>query len=115
MALTDHSSSIPSAVLKRCYGKQSPITPHQQKLLLAARREAKAPQAKAAGKSKKPTKGKGKGKGRGKSLQGKGSKGPKAKSDYAIAKADFLGKLFLAFNMCSLVEILLSGPRDNIS
>ena len=93
-------SSIPPVVLTRVFGKQKPITPHSQRLLVAARKESRAP-AKAEG-----SKGKGKGsKGRGKGAKGtkstkgkgrgKGKAATKAKTPYAMAKAAYLQTLFL--------------------
>lgn len=60
MEVSETYPGVPSEVLKRCYGKQAPITPHSQRLLVAATKEAKA-EAKGHGKGN----GKGKGKGKG--------------------------------------------------
>ena len=96
-------SSIPPPVLVRVFGKQKPITPHSQRLLVAARKESRAP-AKADGSkgSGKGTKGRGKGakgaklpkgsKGKG---RGKGKAGKKPKTPYAMAKEEYLQTLFL--------------------
>ena len=78
------SSSIPPVVLMRCFGKQKPLAPHAQRLLLASRKEAKAPKAKAKGKANPKPKGK------------KPTKGPaagddsKEKTPYALAKMKFM-------------------------
>ena len=103
-------SSIPPAVLKRCFGKQKPVVPHAQRLLVAARKDAKAPASKGDG-------GKGKGKSKSKSKSGKGGAAPKAKakvkaakskddtdtkSAYAVAKANFMKALLLG--VCFLFE-----------
>ena len=63
----DVALGVPPAVLQRCVGKQTPVTPHAQRLLVASMKEAKAD-----GKgSKDPTKPKAK---------AKGTPKPKAKS-----------------------------------
>lgn len=103
MEVSETYPGVPSEVLKRCYGKQAPITPHSQRLLVAATKEAKA-EAKGHGKGN----GKGKGKGKGskpkippkRSLKEKKAANPKKKSQkpvgepkpktpYAEAKAKF--------------------------
>ena len=104
MEVDKPKSSIPESVLRRCAGKQRPVTPHAQRLLVAARREAKTPAGKGKGKNGK---GKGKGKNVGKS---KPSKAPKAKAakeaktkeasaktPYAVAKASFMATLLLGW------------------
>lgn len=52
LAAAGSETSIPQAVMTRCYGKQTPIAPHSQRALLAAQKDAKL-----------ELKGKGKGKG----------------------------------------------------
>lgn len=84
------ATGIPPAVLKRCFGKQRPIAPHCQRLLMAARKEIKAPakaKAKAKGKAKAKAKAKGGGKGKG---NRKGSEQSNDPSAYATAKAQFM-------------------------
>ena len=108
-------SGIHPAVLKRCAGKQQPVAPHAQRLLVASRKEAKAP------KTEKTKGGQAKGKGKGKNGKGKNGKcesgqgkcpkpkGPKdakakgssSKSDYAVARANFMQQLLLGY--CSLL------------
>lgn len=90
---------IPGPVLKRVTGKQSPVVPHCQRLLVASRKEAKAPKApksKAKAKAKSKAKQSKKAKGRGK---GKGQK-----TEYAIAKAAF-------FSSVQLVKTIWAGRR----
>ena len=77
------SSNIPPEVLRRCNGKQTPITPHRQRLLVAASKD-----------SKREIKGKGKGagKGEGKDVNGVGpqkkAKKPSTKKKPATAKRE---------------------------
>ena len=104
-------STIPPAVLTRCFGKQKPVTPHAQRLLVASRKESRTPAGKAAAKGKgKGNKGKG---GKGKSGKGKGKgatkdvkapngskkapKGTQSKSAYAVAKDNFMQMLLLGY------------------
>ena len=83
-------SSIPPVVLTRVFGKQKPITPHSQRLLVAARKESRAP-AKAEG-----SKGKGKGsKGRGKGAKGTKSTKGKGRGKGKAATKAYLQTLFL--------------------
>ena len=111
-------SSIPPVVLKRVFGKQKPITPHSQRLLVAARKESRAP-----AKGEGPAKGKGKGrggrgpKGRGKGAKGakgkgggKGNAGAKPKTPYATAKAAYLQTLFLG-NYWKMVSLSFFHER----
>ena len=64
-------SGIPGEVLKRCFGKQTPCTPHAQRLLVAATKEAKAEK---------------KGQGKGKSGKGKPGKGKDKVDETKVAK-----------------------------
>lgn len=102
MDVATPQSSIPVQVLKRVFGKQKPVTPHAQRLLVAARKEVRAPKPKASSGGK----GKGRGKGRGK---GKASKahGAKPKTPYALAKDEYMKKLLLALKK-ELFQILNS-------
>ena len=100
-------AGVSSEVLRRCFGKQSPITPHAQRLLVAASKEAGVPKpaapktkAKAKAKPKAAPKGKtGKEKASQEKSKGGKEKATKAKSrektPYALAKdafmAEFLG------------------------
>ena len=103
-------SSLPPEVIRRRTGKQSPVAPHAQRLLVAHAKEAKA-ELKGSGKGNKGTgKGKGKSKGKGKGKADKVNKKtnpkakakakadpkpkaePKQKSPYASAKAVFMDK-----------------------
>ena len=98
-------SKVPPAVLTRCFGKQTPVAPHAQRLLAAARRESNVPtkgKAKAKAKAKASAKGSGKGKGKGKdkkangnNSEGKSPKDPKEKSPYALAKIAYFEQLYL--------------------
>ena len=72
------SSSIPPVVIMRCFGKQKPLAPHAQRLLLASRKEAKAPKAKAKGKANPKPKTK------------KPGDDSKEKTPYALAKMKFM-------------------------
>lgn len=36
------AGSIPSDIVKRCHGKQTPVNPHAQRLLVAATKDAKS-------------------------------------------------------------------------
>ena len=100
-------SGIPAEVLTRCYGKQAPVTPHRQRLLVASTKEAKAEGNKGNGKGKGNRKGKGKAKGNGKpkskakakvaKKSGKEVTKPKSKTPYAEAKESFLRKFRVQF------------------
>lgn len=100
-------SSIPAVVLTRVFGKQKPITPHAQRLLVAARKEARAPKPKTSSEGK----GKGRGKGRGKGKASK-ARGAKPKTPYSLAKDEFMNKLLLV-----LMKRFVSsfGSQINIS
>ena len=94
-------SSIPPPVLKRVFGKQKPVTPHSQRLLVAARKEPRAPAApeKPVAKAKASTgKGRGKGKGKGKKGRGRGRGKVSTKTPYAIAKEEFMAQLGFLVN-----------------
>lgn len=99
LQLGGSGSMIPGPVLKRVTGKQSPVVPHCQRLLVASRKEAKMPKApnaagpKAKAKAKAKTKAKTKAKNP-KKAKGKG-KGKTQKTDYALAKAAFFSSLQL--------------------
>ena len=91
------STGIPSAVLKRCFGKQRPIAPHCQRLLVAARKEIKAPAPKAKAKAKAKAKGGGKGNG-------------KDPSACAAAKAQFMEESLVANIRAKCIHtIILNG------
>eukprot|EP00435_Cladocopium_sp_Y103_P074150 s436_g47.t1 len=98
-------SDVPSQILKRCFGKQTPVVPHSQRLLTAAAKDAKA-------------EGKGKGTGKGKSDKPKAKKPskpksktskkktekktpaePKKKTPYAEAKDAFIDKFRVRINL----------------
>jgi len=97
--------NVGNEILRRCSGKQTPITPHAQRLLSAEKKQGKLGKGKDDGKGCGNGKGKGKGNGKGK---GKGKCKGKAKkkaqkpkgsdskskppSDYAKAKADYMAK-----------------------
>ena len=117
-------SAIPAVVLTRCFGKQTPVTPHAQRLLVAHAKEVK--QEKKVEKEKKSAWNKGKGHGS-KVEQGAGAKkekknaskkknanpedskdssgaaetAPKTKTPYALAKDQFMDK-FLASTQSGL-------------
>ena len=93
-------STIPSNVMTRVRGKQCPVVPHAQRLLVAATKEAKAEKGKGKGKKGK---GKGKGGGGGKHKPKPKTKGkpkskpvkpvesePKPKTAYADAKSVYM-------------------------
>lgn len=94
-------SGIPAQVLTRCYGKQAPVTPHRQRLLVASAKEAKAEGNKGNGKGKGKPKGSGKPKSKAKAKaakkSGKEVTKPKSKTPYAEAKESFLHKSRVQF------------------
>ena len=97
---------MPTDVIKRCYGKQTPIAPHKQRLLVASSKdatiEATARNAKDKPQKAKKTTTKSKGKGKGdakskkvtppKSAPPDGEVAPKSKTPYAEAKSVFINK-----------------------
>ena len=96
-------SSIPPAVLQRCNGKQTPVAPHAQRLLVAASKAAKAPSKVPKEPAvKKPTgKGDGKRKAAAKAKPANTESAaaepePKQKSPYSLAKAMFVAE-FLGY------------------
>lgn len=98
-------SSVPEAVMKRCWGKQAPIAPHRQRLLIAGCKEATLEDAK---KQDKPVKPKAPAKPK-KVKQDKqvppkpsGEAASKNKTPYAEAKTIFINK-FLDQIGCFLV------------
>lgn len=105
-------SSVPEAVMKRCWGKQAPIAPHRQRLLIAGCKEATLEDAK---KQEKPVKPKAPAKPK-KVKQDKqvppkpsGEAASKNKTPYAEAKTIFINK-FLDQIGCFLV-----GQMDNLN
>ena len=106
-------SSIPDAVLRRCVGKQTPVTPHAQRLLVASMKEAKMPQpgeapGKLAAKAKAKSKASAKPKAPSKPKVSKPKATPAAKSGaapkgektpYALAKDAYVAE-FLVSSVC---------------
>ena len=97
-------TEIPPEVLKRCYGKQNAITPHCQRLIVAAAKEAKVEKgSKGKGKGKPKTekgppkaKAKAKAKGKPKEADPAVSSDPKQKSVYAQEKAKYVEELLVS-------------------
>ena len=96
------STTVPTDVIKRCYGKQTPIAPHKQRLLVASSKDATIENAKEKPQKAKKTTTKSKGKGKGdakskkvtppKSAPPDGEVAPKSKTPYAEAKSVFINK-----------------------
>lgn len=88
MEIPDPVSGIPAEVTHRCTGKQAPIAPHAQRLLVASTKAAKTQGKGAKGKPKA------KGKSKAKPKKGKGaSNAQKNPSAYAQAKAAYMLEL----------------------
>ena len=101
------ASSIPPEVLHRVVGKQTPVAPHAQRLLVAALKEAKINGTGGDGGNKlaKADKGKPKAKAKAKTTSKKTipvpkaaaeKKPPREKTPYTLAKDAFMSKLLVS-------------------
>lgn len=94
-------SEIPVEVAKRCFGKQTPITPHSQRLLVASAKEAKVEKgSKGAGKGKPKATAKPKAKQKSKQQEKDTGSDEKKKSAYAQEKEKYIGE-FLGTKICT--------------
>lgn len=91
--------NVGNEILRRCSGKQTPIAPHAQRLLTAAKKEVKLGKGKGDGKGRGKGKGNSKGKTQKKAEPKQKPKGSDSKSkpskppsEYAKAKADYMAK-----------------------
>ena len=100
-------SSIPVDVMHRVVGKQAPVAPHSQRLLVAALKEAKTNGSGDGddGKPRKAAKGKAKAKAKAKTTAKKTTpvpkaaaekKAPREKTPYTLAKDAFMLKLLVS-------------------
>ena len=92
MEIPEPVSGIPASITHRCTGKQAPIAPHAQRMLVASTKAAKTQGVTEKGKPSKP-KPKAKGKAKGKPKKDKEASDPrKTPSAYAQTKAAYMLK-----------------------
>ena len=107
-------TEIPVEVAKRCYGKQTPITPHSQRLLVAAAKEAKVEKgSKGAGKGKPKAGTKPKAKPKSKPQERDTGSDGKKKSAYAQEKDKYIGE-FLGTKICTATFSQIFGAHKFI-